>query len=157
MQNKIALQITAADDAAITAAINTIITKLQPYLHTLTDEERKGGIKMGAKDLSFIQKASAYGNQYSTQMPAFISLANLKEDVDAVNKLADYLRPLATLQRSLEDTTMVAGSEAMEAALLVYAAIKACAANNIDGAPEAANDMKERFSGRSRRQTTPKP
>lgn len=157
MQNKIALQINAADEAAITAAINTLVTKLQPHLLTLTDDERKGGLKMGARDVSFIQKAEDYGNQYSTQIPAFISLSNLKQDVDAVKKLSEFLRPLATLMRSLEDTTMVAGSEAMEASLLVYAAIKTCAANNIDGAPQAANDMQERFPGKPRRQNPPKP
>ncbi|MFY8127552.1 MAG: hypothetical protein ACOVMM_04185 [Chitinophagaceae bacterium] len=157
MQNKVSINITAADDAAIVAAINTLVSKLQPYLSTLTDEERKGGLKMGARDVSFIQKADAYGAQYSTQIPAFISLPNLKEDVGAINKLNEYLRPLATLQRSVEDTIMLAGSEAMEAALLVYAAIKTCAANNIDGAPEAANDMKERFPGKPRKVAVPKP
>lgn len=157
MQNRVSIQITAADDAAIVAAINTLVAKLQPYLTTLTDEERKGGLKMGARDVSFIQKADAYGAQYSTQIPAFVSLPNLKEDVVVVNKLSDYLRPLATLHRSMEDTIMLAGSEAMEAALLVYAAIKTCAANNIDGAPEAANDMKERFPGKPRRQVVAKP
>lgn len=157
MQNKVSINITAADDAAIVAAINTLVSKLQPYLSTLTDEERKGGLKMGARDVSFIQKADAYGAQYSTQIPAFISLPNLKEDVGAINKLNEYLRPLATLQRSVEDTIMLAGSEAMEAALLVYAAIKTCAANNIDGAPEAANDMKEHFPGKPRKVAVPKP
>lgn len=154
MQNNIALQISAADDTAIKAAIETLVTKLQPYLLTLTDHERKGGIKMGARDIGFIQKASSYGTQYQTQLPAFISLSNLKQDVEAVTKLQEYIQPLATLMRSLEDSTMVAGSEAMEASLLVYAAIKACAANNINGAPEAANDMKERFPGKPRKQTT---
>lgn len=148
MENKINLQIATADDAAIVAAIQTLVNKLQPYLLTLTDEERKGGIKMGTKDIGFIDKGSSYGTQFNSIIPPYISVANLNIDVAAVNKLTNYLRPIATLVRSLEDSIMISGSEAMEAALLVYGALKNAAHNNVNGTQEAVNDMAQRFPGK---------
>lgn len=154
MQNRINIQISAADDTAITTAVNTLVSKLSPYLQTLTDEERKGGLKMGVKDVSFIDKGSSYGNQFNTVIPPYVSLSNLAIDVAAVNKLNSYLRPIATLVRSMEDSIMISGSEAMEAALLVYSALKGAAHNNVNGTQEAVNDMAERFPGKVRKPKT---
>lgn len=147
MNNIINIQISAADDTAITTAIATIVAKLTPYLHALTDEERRGGFKMGDKSVAFVNKGSAYGTQFATEMPASVKVADLNTDVIAVNKLNSYFKPLSTLMRGVEDTMMLAGGEAMEQSVMVYAAIKMAAHNNSVGAQEAYNDMKERFPG----------
>jgi hypothetical protein len=154
MQNRININITAADETAINNALTSLVNTLSPYLQTLTDEERKGGLKMGIKDISFIDKANSYGSQFNQVIPSYVSLTNLQVDVAAVNKLNSILRPLATLVRSIEDSIMLSGSEAMEAALLVYAALKGAAQNNINGTPEAVNDMAERFPSKLRKPKT---
>lgn len=149
MNNNINVQINAADDTAIKTSIATALSKATPYLKALTDEERRGGFKMGDKSVAFVSKAAIYAAQFSAEMPASISLANLNVDVIAINTLNSYLKPLTTLVRGIEDTMILAGQEAMEASVSVYAAIKLAAHNKVPGAQEAYNDMKERFPGRA--------
>jgi GrpB-like predicted nucleotidyltransferase (UPF0157 family) len=49
------------------------------------------------------------------------------------------------LSDDIDDTVMVAGSEACQAALVFYNAIKAAAAKDIPGAKEVYADLKARF------------
>lgn len=107
MDNVNNVQITAADDAAIKAAIQTIVTKATPYLHALTDDERIGGFKMGDKSVDFVQKGATYGVQFAAEMPASIKVADLTVDANAVTMLNNYIKPIATLLRGLEDTAML--------------------------------------------------
>ena len=151
MNNVINVQISAADDTAIKAAIQTIVTKATPYLHALTDEERVGGLKMGDKSVAFVQKGATYGLQFAAEMPASIKVADLAIDSNVVTVLNSYIKPIATLLRGLEDTAMLAGGEAMESSVGVYSAIKLAAHNNVPGAQEAYNDMRERFPGAPRK------
>jgi hypothetical protein len=49
------------------------------------------------------------------------------------------------LSDGIDDTVMVAGSEAYQAALVFYNAVKAAAAQDIPGAKEVYSDLKARF------------
>jgi len=53
-----------------------------------------------------------------------MSTAELKKDMDAVNTLTQYLRRVEELRDLIDDTVMLAGSEAYVAALAFYNAIK---------------------------------
>ena len=58
--NRIAIQIPEADVTEINAAIETLKTKLQPYLIALTPEDRKMLPKMSDKTIPFVDKALDY-------------------------------------------------------------------------------------------------
>jgi hypothetical protein len=49
------------------------------------------------------------------------------------------------LSDNIDDTVMVAGSEAYQASLIFYNAVKVAAAQNIPGAREVYDDLKARF------------
>jgi hypothetical protein len=49
---------------------------------------------------------------------------------------------------NIDDTAMVAGSEAYQASLVFYNAVKAASAQDIPGAKEVYNYLKARFPGR---------
>jgi hypothetical protein len=51
------------------------------------------------------------------------------------------------LSDNIDDTVLVAGSEAYQAALVFYNAVKAAAAQDIPGAKEVYSDLKNRFPG----------
>lgn len=155
MHNIADIKISTADDTAIKAAIVVIQTRLTPYLLALTDSERRGGFRMGDKSIAFVEKGGTYGNQFSAEMPSSIKLADLATDVTAVNLLNSYAKPLTTLLRGVEDTVLIAGTEAMEATVHVYSAIKLAAHNGVPGAQAAYNDMKERFPGTHKKVVTP--
>lgn len=155
MQKNADIKISAADDTAIKAAIVVIQTKLTPYLMALTDKERRGGFRMGDKSIAFVEKGGSYGNQFAAEMPASIKLADLATDVTAVSLLNSYAKPLTTLLRGVEDTVLIAGTDAMEASVHVYSAIKLASVNGVPGAQAAYNDMKERFPGAHKKVVTP--
>lgn len=150
MKNDISLTLSTQAQSDIAAAINTLQTNLVPLLKALTDEERRGLLKMGDKSIAFVQKANIYADKYSDQLPGFLDVAELKKDVDAVTLLNDYCKELSLITRMMEDTIMLAGSEALEASLVVYNTIKIAAKNNVGGAQEAVNDMKERYAAQGR-------
>ncbi len=150
MKNNVSINISAQDQLDISAAITTLNTKLKPHLMAMTDEERIGNVRLGDKSVAFVQKAGIYGKQFSTQMPAYIDLAAFQTDIDMVKLFDDYLANIAALKRGLEDTLILGGNEAMEAANMVYAALKLANQNQIPGSQEAVNDMKARYAKRGK-------
>jgi hypothetical protein len=68
------------------------------------------------------------------------------------------LNPIANLAKQLasdvEDTVMLSGSEALQEAMLYYGQVKEASAKGIPTAKPIYEDLKERFSKRSRK---PKP
>ncbi|WP_443939715.1 hypothetical protein [Pedobacter sp. MW01-1-1] len=61
LSNKISLEITTEEMAAITAAFEQLNTLLKPLLViNLTAEDRKGMLKMGDKTLAFVAKTLEY-------------------------------------------------------------------------------------------------
>jgi GrpB-like predicted nucleotidyltransferase (UPF0157 family) len=80
--------------------------------------------------------------------PSYLNVAAF--DTDMADTLG--LRVINTTARQLadniNDTIMVAGNEAYQAALVFYNAVKAAAAQDIPGAKEVYDDLKARFPGR---------
>lgn len=143
--NRVSIDISAEDQQAIEDALTTLKNKLQPYLHPLTPQDRKELPKMNDGTAPFVTKALEYANSNSSFVPAFMSTGELKKDVDAVNTLTRYLRRVEEIRDLLDDTVMLAGSEAYVAALAFYNAVKLGARMNISGAGPIYEDLKKRF------------
>ncbi len=77
--------------------------------------------------------------------PAYMDVAELKKDVDAVGTLTELARPIEQLNRTLDDTIMLAGSEAYVASLAYYNSVKRAAKINVPGALTIHEDLKKRF------------
>lgn len=129
----------------IKLSINRALTLLKPYALTLTPTERAEMAKLGDKTLAFVDKTNAYSQANPLLCPPYFSQAELAID------FADYqsLRPLAVLVEqvlhSIEDTMMVAGSEAYVASLSFYNSTKDAAKRDIPGAKAVYDDLKARF------------
>jgi hypothetical protein len=131
--------------------IDRVNAILKPYLIILTPEERHDFPKMGRKSLEFGEKTLDYSRQYPQINPPYLDRPGFEEDMaDAVG-----LRVLQTsaqqLADNIDDTSLIAGSEAYQAALLFYSAVKDAADHNVPGAKEVYNDLKTRFPGRKRK------
>jgi hypothetical protein len=118
--NQISLTIPEADLTEITASINTLRTKLLPYLKTLSPEERQELPKMGDKTVSFVQKTVEYCRQNSDLVPQFLDVNELAVDVKTVEAIRALYQPLLQITDSLSDTMTLAGSEAYMASLMFY-------------------------------------
>jgi hypothetical protein len=149
--NQISAVIAEADKTAIAEAITTIKTKLANVLiFSLPTEERRGSFKLGDKNLAFIQKSLQYAEQYPELVPPFLNTAEARKDFNLAVELQQLLNQLYALITSIEDATTVAGSEAYDAALIFYNAVKTAVRSNVPGSQSIADDLGQQFPGRSK-------
>jgi hypothetical protein len=122
--NRISTQLSAADQAAVLAAVKTIRDKL-PFLIDLTLEERRSLPRMGDKSRAFVTQALTIAQQNEDILPRTFDVAEMRKDVELVQALEPILASLVQLQELVDDTYVTVGSEAYTSALLVYQYAKA--------------------------------
>jgi hypothetical protein len=145
MEDKHVIPIPPQVLAQAQANIDATLALLAPYLLPLTPTERRDLPKMGDKTLSFVEKAQDYAHQYPQLCPSYLNLTEFDTDMTDATGLRRVHITARQLSDDIDDTAMVAGSEAYQAALVFYNAIKAAAAQDIPGAKEVYNDLKTRF------------
>lgn len=128
-----------------------------PYLVDLTPEGRRGALKMGPRSVDFVSRALYYARTKPQFKPAFVDLAEFQLDLDAINTLRDLQGPLSKLANMVDDSDMLAGSDAYGAALATYDAIKSAAKRGMPDAVEAASDLAARLPARGASRAAPKP
>lgn len=155
MENRVHIQMIEADMTAIQDAINVLNSKLSPILKTLDAQERRTLPKMGDGTEPFVEKAIDYAKANPQFMPPYIEVENMEVDFVSVQALNSILRPMRQLMDGLEDTIMLAGSEAYVAALSYYNSVKMGQKMNMPGAEAIHTDLKKRFEGQGRRTAAP--
>jgi hypothetical protein len=150
-QNLISAALPNAVVAEVETHLKAIATLLGGVLQNLEAKDRRAMAKMGDKTLAFVQKALQYGGQNVAMVPSYISLAEAEADLLLTNQLDSILKLLAPLCQSVQDTEMMAGSDAYMAGLGIYNHVKGAAANNVQGATSIADDLSARFPGRGRK------
>lgn len=148
LENKISIQIDPSSIDRILAAIGVINTEM-PYLLNLTTNDRINLLKMGDKTVSFVNKALEYAKQNPQIVPTFLNVTEMDKDVVLVNSLVKVLYPLQQLLEKMDDTSMLAGSEAYGAALVFYNAAKGAAKAGVPGMKTVVEDLSSRFPGRT--------
>lgn len=141
--------------AQVTDHVNQIQTLLQPYLLALTPKQRQVLPKMKDDSVSFVNKALEYASSNPQFAPAYLDVKSLADNVESVTDLTPIENPLASLSMQLNDTIMIAGSEAYVAALTFYNSVKEAARRNVPGAKAIYDDLKKRFE-QSHKDNSPK-
>jgi hypothetical protein len=147
-ENAVSIQIPAAELKKVLDAFKVIESVLKPYLIALTPEERKQLPKMSDKTVPFVEKTLDYAKTNPQFAPAYMSIPELKIDIEAVYMLTQITRPIDQLREGLGGTMMLAGSEAYIAALAYYNSVKQAAKMNVPGARAIYDDLSKRFPGR---------
>ncbi len=144
-ENRVSIAISPEDQAAINSAIGTIKTKLTPHLIALRPDERKELPKMSDKTIPFVNKVLSYASSNPEFLPPFVQQVELNKDVNAVNTLNSVLKQLEQITDGIDDTMMLAGSEAYIASLSYYNSVKQGAKMNVPNAKIIFDDLKARF------------
>lgn len=145
MENRVHIQIAEADMTAIQDAITVLSSKLSPILKTLDVQERRTLPKMGDGTEPFVEKAIDYAKTNPQFLPPYVDVGNMEVDFVSVQALNSIIRPMRQLMDGLEDTIMLAGSEAYVAALSYYNSVKMGQKMNMPGAEAIHTDLKKRF------------
>ncbi|TAH19974.1 MAG: hypothetical protein EAZ08_07430 [Cytophagales bacterium] len=124
---------------------------LKPYLIALSPEERRQLLKMGDKTVSFVEKTLDYVKSNPEFVPAYMNVLEFEKDATAVKNLVSMLNPITQIEQGVDDTEMLAGSEAYTAALIYYNSVKQAAKNNIPNAAAIYDDLSKRFDGQGKK------
>jgi hypothetical protein len=125
--------------------VDEVSASLDGYLYPLTSDDRHSILKMGDKSLPFVEKTSELAKANPQFCPSYFNLDDLNIDLADVVNLRVLLNRLQQLTREIEDTIMLAGSEAFTQSLSFYNAVKQAARDNVSGAEILLDELQKRF------------
>jgi hypothetical protein len=124
---------------------------LKPFLVSITPTKRRTLYKVGEKSWGFLERTHGFSKQYPHLLPAFLDTGAFDIDFADARNLRAIKHQALLLSSSLDDTLMVASSEALQSALVIYKSAKVAAAQNIPGGKLVYAELKNRFSRPARR------
>jgi hypothetical protein len=125
--------------------ISQATAMLLPYVSTLTPHERQKVAKMGEKTLSFVEKAYEFAVDNPTLCPPYLDMAAFGIDFNDAHNLWTLTLAIKQLYENVDDTGMMAGSEAYQSALVFYNSVKMAARQDVPGAKAVYEELKKRF------------
>lgn len=150
--NKISILPTEEKVAAINEKIKALRDELKELLVVnLTAEDRSNMLHMGGKSVDFVNKSLDYAGLNLPLVPAYLNLDEAKKDLSLVRILTPIIQELNTMSGGLEDLSMVAGSEAYDAALIFYHSLKGANRSQVSGANTIYQDLKSQFPRATRK------
>jgi hypothetical protein len=154
VRNKISQQV---DPATIITAKTKVgeLAGLFPYRISQTEDERKGGLKIGYKVLGWLDLVITYMDQNSNLIPNYLDKAEADKDYTGQKAIFEVVHAAQPVVQSLEDTATLMAQESLQAALLFYNAVKMAAKQGVPGARDIYDDLKRRFPGGKPPDSTP--
>ena len=122
--NLLSTSIPSKDISEILNAINFINDKL-PDLVTLTEQELNSLPKTGKSTIEFVLDNLKEAENNPQLIPDEVDLNEIKKDVKLIHAINKILNPLKQLEKKLEDSALLAGSEAYLPSIAIYNALKA--------------------------------
>jgi hypothetical protein len=133
IQNKVDSTLVEKDIKEVLALLDTIRAKL-PFLQAASPYERKHISKIGRKSQTFTVQALEMASRHPELMPGGLQLDAAQRDLSLFDALTPILQSISELHQQVEDTQMIAGSEAYAAARTAYKAARSFGDNaGMDG------------------------
>jgi hypothetical protein len=151
MDNKHVNVIPPETMAEVKRKIAEVAALLVPYIIPLTVDERRHLPKMGDKTLSFVGKAHELALANPALCPQYLNVPEFGIDFEDAVSLVSLKNAVKQVYEGIDDTEMVAGSEAFQAALVFYNYVKSAAANDVYGAKAVYEELKTRFPGKKKK------
>lgn len=148
LNNRVSTTATAAQLTAVKTAFQTILTNL-PFLVGLTAEERKSLTAIDVNNKAFAEDALSAAVNNPTLVPPYLSVPNMQSDLTLFSQLDEISGLANQLCERIEDTRMLAGSEAYNVALSMYKSFGSAADAGVTGADSIMDKLKKRFAKNS--------
>lgn len=138
-----ALQTAAAD-------IQSLQAGLGEQLISLGTTDRRTLPHLTDANEAFVLKVQAYMRSNPELVPPYLDTGEFQKDVDVVMNLRPLRRALQQFLEMMDDTSDLAGSEALMVALMFYAAVKIAAKAGVPNAVTIVEDLAQLFAAQSR-------
>jgi hypothetical protein len=152
--NRINVTATPTQITGVKTAVQTINTNL-PFLIGLTTAERIALPAINVNNKAFTEDAINAMVNNPTLTPSYLSVPNMQNDLLLFTQLDELIIIVKQMLERLEDTQLLAGSEAYVAALVSYKAIGGAADAGVPGADTIYNQLKARFANQGAGTSTP--
>ncbi len=117
--NLISTSISKKEIDEILAAIERI-NKLLPHLITLSNEEKASLPKVSFSNIDFVNEVLDMVEDNPEQVPESINIPEIRRDIELIESITKILQPLKQLEKKLEDSALLAGSEAYIPSLAIF-------------------------------------
>ena len=144
--NRLNTTATAAQIAAVKTALQTINTNL-PFLIGLTIDERIALPAINVNNKAFTEDAINAAVNNTALIPSYVNVPNMQSDLTLFSQLDELILLTKQLLERLEDTQLLAGSEAYTSALAVYKLVSSASDAGVPGADTIYSQLKTRFAG----------
>ena len=152
--NRLNVTATTAQITAVKTALQAVTTNL-PFLIGLTTEERIALPAIDVNNKAFTEDAINAGVNNASLIPSYVSVATMQNDMTLFSQLDEIIILIKQLLEKLEDTQLLAGSEAYTSALVLYKLFGSAADAGVPGADAITAQLKQRFAGQGGTGTTP--
>jgi hypothetical protein len=122
--NLISTSISNNEIKEILDAIRFVDKKL-PELVTISDLEQSTLYKTKSDTIEFVLENLKIANKHPEIVPENVDVEEIRKDVELIKSIDKILKPLKLLIKKLEDSQLVAGSEAYLPSIAIYNAYKA--------------------------------
>ena len=144
-QNRLSVTATTEQITAVKAAVQSIYAAL-PFLTGLTTEERIALPKINVANKAFTEDAINAVNNNAALLPAYLDGNAMQTDLQLFTQLDELAGLLRQVLEKIEDTQILAGSEAYVSALAAYRLFGAAAIAGLAGADSVYDGLKARFN-----------
>jgi len=144
--NRVNAVMTATQVAAVKTALQTILANM-PFLTGLTVEERMVLPKISVSNRAFAEDALLAVENNAGMLPAYLTAVGMRNDLTLYTQLDELLGLVRQLHERMEDTQMLAGSEAYVSALAAYKLFTAAAEAGMPGMDAVRDQLRARFAG----------
>jgi len=155
--NRINIVIPVKDKQAMLEKIKDLESLFRPYLAGLTPSERKTLPKINVDNKVFVEDVLNHMTTAAAAdfLPGYLSPAAMQYDLTLFEQMDELLAPLASLVSKVDDTRLLAGSEAYSSSLAFKRLADAAAMSGVPGAIDISRKLKERFYGQGSGPDTP--
>jgi len=128
---------------------------LLPFLTGLTPQERMTLPKINVSNKIFVEDSLMHIQNTPGVLPPYVDVVKLKNDLVLYTQMDELLSVARRIVEKLEDTMMLAGSEAFVMSLVAYRLFAAAAVAGVPGADTAYNHLQQRFKQASEGEVIP--
>ncbi len=145
LSNRVSVVYTEEKITEIKSKIEDLKNDMMTNLINLTVEERQSLHKMGDKTYSFVLKSKELMTENPEFRPQYVDLDEMEIDLNTVKILSSYLITIEQLRSALDDTIMLAGSEALATAMAFYQFLKGASKSNVKNTKVLFDELKPQF------------
>jgi hypothetical protein len=149
--NKHEAEVPVALVTALENSTNTSIEEILPYDPGLTPHDHLTIPRMGEKTFAFVEKAHDYAKANPALCPSFLDMNAFDIDYADAHNLWTLRNKAKQFYEIINDIVALSGSEAYQASLLFYQAVKIAVDQGVPGAKAIYDELCKRFPHVSRK------